>query len=89
MNTPQPGPDEIIVTVPQGRHLCNSREHRQLGRLAEVIVAFGQLGTHWPDALWPDCWGRSYPMCGPRWQTTRQAAQNARPSVLIRDAAEL
>ena len=44
MTTPAPGHDQITLTVPDGRHLCHDRQHRNLGRLAEVIVTFGQLG---------------------------------------------
>ena len=39
-----PGHDEITLTVPTGPHLCCDRAHRRLGRLADVIVSFGQLG---------------------------------------------
>jgi hypothetical protein len=79
--------DEILVTAPRGqpRPLCHSAEHRNAGRAADVIVTFGQLGTVWPDALWPDSWGRLYPMCGPCWDTTRQVAQRARPGLIIHD----
>jgi hypothetical protein len=49
---PAPGLDEIVVAAPPGRCLCSSRDHTQLGCLAEVIVTFGDLGTRWqPDAL--------------------------------------
>lgn len=81
---PAPGPDEIIVTAPDGRQVCNSREHARLGVLAEVVVTFGELGTRWQrDALWQDCWGRSYPMCGECWDTARQVAQARRPALVI------
>ena len=81
---PAPGRDEIIVTAPGGRQVCNSREHARLGVLAEVVVTFGALGTRWqPGALWQDCWGRSFPMCGECWDPTRQVAQIARPALVI------
>jgi hypothetical protein len=81
-----PGHDEILVTAPAGRTLCHSRQHARLGCLAEVTVTFGDLGTRWQrDALWQDCWGRSYAMCGECWQTTRDIAQKARPGLVIHD----
>src|SRR5258708_29342906 len=65
---PAPGHDEIIVTAPAGRQVCHSRGHARLGVLAEVVVTFGELGTRWqPDAVFQDCWGRSYPMCSECW----------------------
>jgi hypothetical protein len=89
MTEPQavPGLDEITVATPEGRPLCHSLACRNQGRPAEVIVTFGQLGTFWRDALWLDCWGRAYPMCGPCWDRTRQVAQQARPALAIREAA--
>ena len=81
---PAPGHDEIIVTAPHGRALCNSRQHARLGVLAEVVVTFGELGTRWqPDAVFPDCWGHSYPMCGECWQAAREVAQARRPALVI------
>lgn len=82
-----PGRDEITVTAPGGQDLCNDRAHRIEGRLAEVVVTFGQLGEQpWQrESLWPECWGRSYPMCGPCWDKTRQVAIKARPALVIRD----
>jgi hypothetical protein len=80
-----PGPDEIAVAAPQGRPLCHSLTCRNQGRLAEVIVTFGQLGTSWRDALWLDSWGRSYPMCGECWDNTRQVALARRPALVICD----
>jgi hypothetical protein len=83
-----PGLDEIAVAAPPGRCLCNSREHARLGCLAEVVVTFGELGTRWhPDALWQDCWGRSYPLCAECWDTVRQIAANRRPGLVITQAA--
>ena len=85
---PAPGLDEIVVTAPPGRCLCNSREHARLGCLAEVVVTFGQLGTRWHrDALWQDSWGRSYPMCRECWDTIRQIAASRRPALVITEAA--
>jgi hypothetical protein len=81
---PAPGHDEIIVTAPDGRQVCNSREHARLGVLAEVVVTFGDLGTRWqPDAVFPDCWGRSYAMCAECWAAASQVAQARRPALVI------
>lgn len=64
--------------------MCHALSHARLGVLAEVVVTFGELGTRWQrDALWQDSWGRSYPMCGECWDTTRQIAQHARPGLVI------
>ena len=85
-----PGHNQITLTAPEGQHLCNDRQHRNLGRLAEVIVTFGQLGIPGTprEAFWPECWGRSYPMCGPCWKATRETAQQARPHLAIQDATQ-
>jgi len=87
-NPPAPGHDEIAVTAPVARTVCNSREHVRLGVLAEVVVTFGALGTAaWDkDAFWPDTWGHSYPMCGECWDLTCQVAQRCRPGLIITDA---
>jgi hypothetical protein len=82
-----PGLDQIAVAVAPGRCLCNSREHARLGCLAEVIVTFGQLGIRWQaEALWPECWGRSYALCGECWDTVRQIAARRRPALVITEA---
>jgi hypothetical protein len=39
-----PGHDEIVLTAPPGRCLCNS-QHARLNCLADLVVTFGQLGT--------------------------------------------
>jgi Golgi phosphoprotein 3 (GPP34) len=81
-----PGCDEIAVATPPGRYLCFSLAHQRQGQLAEVLVTFGQLGSRWqPDALWQDCWNRTYPMCVPCWDTTRRTAQQRRPGLVIHD----
>ena len=83
---PTPGQDEITVATPPGRYLCHSLAHQRRGQLAEVLVTFGQLGTRWqPGALWQSCWNRTYPMCAPCWDTTRQTAQDHRPDLVIHD----
>jgi len=70
----RPGYDEITLTIPRSRHLCSDRAHRRLGRLAYVIVIFGQLGDpRLPrECLWRECWGSSYPMCSACWENARQ-----------------
>lgn len=84
---PAPGHDQIILTAPAPRTVCYSREHARLGCLAEVTVTVGTLGAvAWDkDALWPDSWGRSYPMCGECFDLTRQVAQAHRPGLVITD----
>lgn len=84
---PGPGPDEIILTEPTAADLCSSLEHHRAERPAQVIVTLGQMGT--PDqhrqAVWMESWGRSYPMCAPCWEATRQVAQARRPGLVITD----
>jgi hypothetical protein len=83
-----PGRDEIVVTAAEGRHLCFSREHRAVGRLADVIVAFGQLGTRFTDELWHEAWGRAIPMCAACWEDTRRIAEALRPGLTVRGPGE-
>ncbi len=45
----------------------------------------GCPGTRYPDAIWPDRWHRTYPMCAACWQTTRQVASQRRPGLVIWD----
>ena len=72
------------MAAPDGRQVCHSRGHTRLGVLAEVVVTFGDLGIRWqPDAVFPDCWGRSYAMCGEYWQAAREVAQARRPALVI------
>lgn len=54
---------------------------------AQVIVTLGQMGTpgQYREAVWLECWGRSYPMCGPCWEATRQVAGSRRPGLVITD----
>jgi hypothetical protein len=82
---PRPGPDEIVVSAPAAGNLCSSLEHRRAGRPAHVVVTLGQMGTaeQHRQAVWMQCWGRSYPMCGPCWDATRQVAQARRPALVI------
>jgi len=84
------GHDEITVSVPSGRHLCCDRAHRNAGRLADVIVSFGQLGSPGTprQAFWPEVWGRSYPMCATCWESTRQTAKKSRPNLVIHGACQ-
>jgi hypothetical protein len=81
---PAPGHDEIIVTASAPRAVCHSRDHARLGVLAEVVVTFGELGARWqPGAVFQDCWGHSYPMCGECFQALREVAQARRPALVI------
>ena len=82
---PKPGPDEIALSAPADGENCHSLEHLRAGQAAEVRVTFGQLGTRYADELWPECWHRSYLMCGPCWQATWQAAARRRPGLVICD----
>jgi len=80
-----PGHDEIVLAAPEGRCLCHDRRHRSLGKLADVIVTFGQLGVPGTprDACWPECWGRSYPMCGQCWDSVLLVVRKARPGLVV------
>src|SRR5689334_8782332 len=86
---PAPGHDEIILTAPPGRCLCNSREHARLNCLADVVVTFGVLGTRWQrDALWQGNWGKSFAVCQGCWDAIREVAQSHRPNLVIRDCRQ-
>jgi hypothetical protein len=84
---PQPGPDEIILSAPAPGELCSSLEHRRAGRPAQVAVTLGPMGNpdQYREALWLEAWGRSYPMCSPCWEATRQVAASRRPGLVITD----
>jgi hypothetical protein len=75
--------DQIVLSAPDGHELCYSRQHQAAGTAAVVIVSFGQLGVTWAEALWPDAHGCSFAMCASCWQITRQAAEKARPNLVI------
>lgn len=83
---PAPGLDEIVLSAPGTGDLCNTLLCRRSGRPAQMIVTFGELGTRYPDALWPECWHRSYPMCAQCWRITREAAETCRAALVIQDA---
>jgi hypothetical protein len=81
-----PGHDEILVTAPPGRCLCNSLEHARLNCLADVVVTFGELGTAWQrGALWQSNWGKAFAVCTGCWDAIREVAQARRPGLVIRD----
>jgi hypothetical protein len=84
---PKPGRDEITLSAPAAGDLCHSLEHLRAGRAAQVRVTFGELGTLFADDLWPECWYRSYPMCGACWQAAHQAAGRRRPALVVRGSA--
>ena len=48
-------------------------------------MTLGQMGTpgQHREAVWIECWGKSYLMCGPCWDATRQVAQARRPNLVI------
>ena len=92
MITAYPGYDEIILTTPPSPRLCYSRACSRAGRLAQVIVSYGVLADpgaspHSRDALWPESWGGSYPMCAACWDDTRQVAVKYRPRLAISSPA--
>jgi hypothetical protein len=85
VSVPRAGPDEVILSAPNPGQLCIGLEHGAPGKHAFFIVTFGQLGTLGVDAMWPQSWGRSYPMC--RICAYRAAAlvRKIRPHVVVRD----
>jgi hypothetical protein len=85
MADPAPGPDEIVLSAPAAEELCSSLEHRRAGRQAQVVATLGPMGTadEYRAALWLEAWGKSYPMCAPCWEATRQVAQAHRPALVI------
>jgi hypothetical protein len=86
---PPPGHDEIVLTTPPGRCLFNSREHARLNCPADVVVTFGELGTHWQrGARWQGTWGRPFPVCSACWDAIREVAEVHRPGLVIRDRRE-
>lgn len=79
-----PGPDEVITSAPDGQ-LCNSRSCANARRAADVLVTFGTFGSHWDRTpFWPECWGRTYPMCDPCWTRTWAVLQRSRPDLTVR-----
>jgi hypothetical protein len=78
-HTPAPGQDEIILTAPTAGQLCSSREHRQAGHPAQVVVTLGQMGTasQHRQALWMETWAAP----------TRCASHAGRPPATSRQAA--
>lgn len=84
---PEPGLDEIVLTAPADGTLCDSRACRRQGKLADVVVTLGRLSGRWfdPEAMWPECWGKSYPDCAACWDRTRQTVEKYRPGLVVRD----
>jgi hypothetical protein len=83
--TRRPGRDQITLTPADGRYLCFARQHRTLGKLADVLVTFGELGEVFKDSLWRETWGTTYAMCAGCWHTTATIAQAHRPRLVIHD----
>jgi hypothetical protein len=86
-----PGYDQVVVSCPDGARLCNSLGCARAGTLAEVIATYGVLNDpgasyHHRGALWRECWGQSYPLCGACWHSARQIAEKYRPGLLVIDA---
>lgn len=83
----EPGVHEIVLTVPADGVLCNSLTCARQGKPAEVVVTFGRLSGRWfdPGALWPECWGKSYPNCAGCWDRARRIAHKHRPGLVVRD----
>jgi hypothetical protein len=90
MSAAAPGRDEIILAPPDGATLCNSLGCARAGRAAQVVATFGIFndpgsGYHDRGALWRECWGQSYPLCGACWEQTRQVAVKYRPGLVVID----
>jgi hypothetical protein len=88
---PEPSYDEIVLTAPDGTALCNSRACVRAGRAAEVVVTYGTLNNpgaslYSRGALWRECWGQRYPLCGACWEQSRRVAVKYRPRLLVIDA---
>jgi hypothetical protein len=82
--TAAPRRDQIAVATLPGRYLCHSLAHQRRGPLAEGLVTFGQPGTRCqPGARWRGCRNRTCPLSATCWDTTGQAAQGHRPSLVI------
>jgi hypothetical protein len=78
-----PGPGEITVAAPLGRPLCTTLAHRQAHTRAAVVALFGPPAGQ--AALFPGCWGRSYPLCRECWHDTRRLALLHHPGLVIHD----
>jgi len=88
VSIPRPGHDQIVLTTPRPGLLCNSLACARAGRSAEVIATYGILNDSGASlyscgALWRECWGRSYPLCGACWEHSRQVAIRYRPALVI------
>lgn len=84
---PAHGRDEITLTAPAG-DLCISLQHYRESRPVHVVaVTFGELGTHHPGAVWPDCWYDIYPGCAVCWLTTDQVASQRRRGPTVQRTA--
>jgi hypothetical protein len=91
VNGQTPGHDEVILTTPPARQLCNSLACARAGQLADVIVTYGVLSDPGASpftrqALWRESWGKPIPMCATCWDSACQVAIRYRPRLTIRDA---
>jgi hypothetical protein len=75
---PAPGHDESAVPTPAARVLCTSLQHYRESRPARGVVRFGDQGSRYPEAIWPDCWHDTCPACPVCWQAPAQQ-RPARP----------
>ena len=85
------GHDQVVLTRPDGARLCHSLGCARAGRAAEVVVTYGILNDPGASlyanaALWLECWGRSYPLCGACWEQSRQVVVKHRPALLVIEA---
>jgi hypothetical protein len=86
----RPSRDEVMLSAPDRGQLCNSLGCARAGRAAEVIVTYGVLNDpgaspHTRGALWRECWGRSYPLCGACWEHCRQVVVRHRAALVVTD----
>jgi hypothetical protein len=87
VTSPWPGYDQVAVAAPGGGRLCSSLACARAGRAAVVIAGYGALSD--PDAgscdraaLWRECRGQSYPLCGACREQDRQVMVRYRPGLV-------
>jgi hypothetical protein len=86
----RPGRDEVLLCAPDSGQLCTSLACARAGRAADVNVTYGMLNDpgaslYARGALWRECWGRSYLLCGACWDQSRQVAARYRPALVVID----
>jgi hypothetical protein len=85
VSLPRAGRDEIVLSMPERECPCFLPDHVIVGWRTEFIVTFGQLGTPGVDAMWPQCWGRSYAMCRYCTDQAIELVKKVRTSLVVRD----